>query len=215
MANQSMNQFCPECRAKNELNANFCSQCGTKLSSVAQRLDFDVDDSLMRINDLSKRISKGYKVSLSGAILTIFCFFMPWFLVFYGMRPIAEMSGWELAAGIAVGRGYLIQEILGRPILLLVLLASIVILLLAYLAYRRGEIKPLDRYGLIGLGVLSLLILFIQFSKLINQAVQEGLYFESQFGFWGIVFGYTAVIIGGILNFEELTKSTKRSQNTN
>ncbi|MCL0063226.1 hypothetical protein M1N11_03570, partial [Peptococcaceae bacterium] len=128
--------------------------------------------------------------------------------------PIIEMSGWELAAGTTVKKWYFVQEVPGAPILFLVLLAGIAVFLLGYFAYKRGMIKPLDGYGLIGLGVLPLLILFIYLSRFKEQATQEGLCVEYQFGFFGVVLGYIAVIIGGILNLKKSIKSTKQSQNT-
>ncbi|MCL0052359.1 hypothetical protein M1M92_02645 [Peptococcaceae bacterium] len=169
-----------------------------------------------------KKISKGYKVSSSGAILAIFCFFMPWFLVSCEGQLIANMSGWELAAGTTVGKGYFVLEVPGEPVLFLVLLAGIAVFLLGYFAYKRGMIKPLDGYGLIGLGVLPLLILFIYLFKFKEQVIEEGLQLECQFGswglvlgFWGVILGYIAVIIGGILNLiKKPIKSTKQSQNT-
>ncbi|MCL0028429.1 zinc-ribbon domain-containing protein [Peptococcaceae bacterium] len=221
MTNQSMNQFCPKCGAKNEFNVNFCSQCGTRLSSVTQGPSSGVDNFLRRIKNLLKKISKGYKVSSSGAILAIFCFFMPWFLVSCEGQLIANMSGWELAAGTTVGKGYFVLEVPGEPVLFLVLLAGIAVFLLGYFAYKRGMIKPLDGYGLIGLGVLPLLILFIYLFKFKEQVIEEGLQLECQFGswglvlgFWGVILGYIAVIIGGILNLKKSIKSTKQSQNT-
>ena len=216
--------FCSQCgtklpsNMKNKFSINFCPQCGTRLSLsplAVQGSDSGVDDSLMRIDDLSRRISKGYKMSLSGVILAIFCFFMPWIFISYTARPVAEMSGWELITGTTIDKGHFIQKIPGEPILFLVLLAGIIVFLLAYLSYRRRIIKPLDGYGLTGLGILSLLILFIQLSGFREQVIQEGLYPEYQFSFWGVVLGYTAIIIGGILNLRKLIKSTGRSQNIN
>ena len=83
-------------------------------------------------------------------------------------------------------------------------------------------IKPLDGYGLIGLDALPLLILFVYLFKFKEQVTREGLHLEYQFGFWGVVLGYIAVIIGGVLNLRKLgvlnlrklIKSTKQSQNT-
>ena len=111
-------------------------------------------------------------------------------------------------------KGHFVQEVPGESILFLVLLAGIAVFLLGYFAYKRGMIKPLDGYGLIGLGVLPLLILFIYLSRFKEQVDQEDLCVEYQFGLWGVVLGYIAVIIGGILNLKKSIKSTKQSQNT-
>ena len=157
------------------------------------------------MDDILKRTSKGYKIGSSGAALAILCFFLPWVLVSCGGQQV-KMSGWQLAAGTTIGEGYFAQRIPGKPVLFLVLLAGFGVFALAYLTYKRGTLTPMDGYGPIGLGVLPLVILLAEFSGSKGQAAQQGVYFEYQFGLWGVVVGYIAVIVGGIFNLKELTK---------
>lgn len=156
------------------------------------------------MEDILRRTSKGYKIGSSGAALAILCFFLPWVLVSCGPLEV-KMSGWQLAVGTTIGESDFAQRIPGKPVLFLVLLAGFGVLALAYLAYKRGTLTLIDGYGPIGLGVLPLVILLVQFSGSKEQAAQQGLYFEYQFGFWGVVVGYIAVIVGGIFNLKELT----------
>jgi len=147
------------------------------------------------MNEMIEKSSKGHKVGSSGAALAILCFFLPWILFSCGGQTV-KMSGMELASGN--------QQVEGKPILFLVLLAGFGVLYLAYTAYKRGSLAPTpDGYGLIALGALPLLILFIQFSGASDQAAQQGVYVEYQVGLWGVVIGYLAVIFGGYLNLKK------------
>lgn len=155
------------------------------------------------MNEIVEKSSKGHKVGSAGAALAILAFFMPWMLVSCGADSI-KVNGWKLAAGATVGQGFYAQHMEGRPILYLVLFAAIGVIALAYFAYKRGSLTPtLDGYGLIGLGVLPLLIMFISFSGVKDQAAQQGVYIDYQFGLWAVVLGYIVTTIGGVLNLRE------------
>lgn len=155
------------------------------------------------MNEMIEKSSKGHKVGSSGAALVILCFFMPWILVSCGGQT-AKVNGWDLASGTVVGSGFAAQQIEGKPILFLVLLAAFGVLYLAYTAFKRGSLTPMmDGYGLIALGAVPLLILFISFSGVKDQAAQQGIYVEFQVGLWGTVLGYIAAVAGGVLNLRE------------
>ncbi|MBV6396883.1 MAG: hypothetical protein HFACDABA_02485 [Anaerolineales bacterium] len=155
------------------------------------------------MNEMIEKSSKGHKVGSSGAALAILCFFLPWIMVSCGGQT-TKVSGWELAAGKTIGQGFYAQQMEGKPILFLALLAAFGVLYLAYAAFKRGSLVPtMDGYGLIALGGLPLLILLIQFSGAKDQAAQQGIYLEYQVGLWGVVIGYIAAIAGGVLNLRE------------
>lgn len=155
------------------------------------------------MNEMIEKSSKGHKVGSSGAATAILCFFLPWIMASCGGQT-TMVSGWELAAGKTIGQGVFAQQIEGKPILFLVLLAAFGVLYLAYAAFKRGSLVPtMDGYGLIALGGLPLLILLIQFSGAKDQAAQQGIYLEYQVGLWGVVIGYIAAIVGGVLNLRE------------
>ncbi|MCE7918826.1 MAG: hypothetical protein DYG85_04820 [Chloroflexi bacterium CFX1] len=155
------------------------------------------------MNEMIEKSSKGHKVGSSGASLAILCFFLPWILVSCGGQT-AKVNGWDLASGTVIGSGFGAQQIEGKPILFLVFLAAFGVLYLAYTAFKRGSLIPtMDGYGLIALGAVPLLILFISFSGAKDQAAQQGIYIEYQVGLWGTVIGYIAAIAGGVLNLRE------------
>lgn len=155
------------------------------------------------MNDVIAKTSKGHKVGSAGAALAIVCFFLPWMLASCGGQT-ASFNGWQLAAGTTMG-GYYAQQVPGKAVLFLVLLAALAVIALAYLAWRRGHLTQIDGYGPIGLGGLALLILLITFSGAKGQAAQQGVDIEYQYGLWGVVIGYIGTIIGGVLNLREKT----------
>lgn len=179
---------------KSTKNVSVVKPKATSSAPTAQGVNF---------NEMIEKSSKGHKVGSSGATLAILCFFMPWILASCGGQTV-QVNGWELAAGTTIGQGFYAQQMEGRPILFLVLLAAFGVFYLAYSAYKRGTLTPnMDGYGLIGLGALPLLILLISFSGVKDQAAQQGIYVEFQFGVWGVVLGYIAAIAGGVLNLRE------------
>lgn len=151
------------------------------------------------------KLPKGHKVASPAATIAILCFFLPWILVSCSGQPIKSFSGWELAAGTSMAIGFgQAQEIPGNPILFLVLLAGLGVLALAYFALQRGAATKLDGWGLIGLGALPLLVLLPQLGGQ-NEAAQQGIQIDYQYGLWGVILGYIAVIVGGVLNLKEKT----------
>jgi len=161
------------------------------------------------MDEILTKLSRGYKVGSGGAAVAILSFFLPWVLVSCSGQQV-RMSGWQLAAGATAGEGYGAQQTSGDPLLFLVLFAGIGVLALAYRAYERGKVTQADGYGLIGLGALPLAILLYRFSGLQDQAALYGFVVRYQLGFWGVVVGYIAVVIGGIMDLVELGKAAGR-----
>ena len=156
------------------------------------------------MNNASK-ISRGHKFSIGGAALAVLCFFLPWVLASCEGEQ-ANISGWQFTFGKDLGSGYYTQHIAGKPVLILILLAALAVFVLVYLAWKRGSLTTLDAYGPIGLSALALIILLVQFSGFKDQAAQQSVTIEYQFGLYGVVIGYLIVIVGGVLNLPKKPK---------
>jgi len=191
--------FCSSCGHQNKEGASFCESCGKPLP--AGGTSTGQSPSTVSSPTVSK-LSTGHKVGGSGALLAIICFFLPWVLVSCGGQEYS-INGWKLAAGGTIGQGMYASQINGKGIFFLVLLAGIIIIALVYMGYKRGTLNFLDGYGLIALGALPLVILLIEMPNLKDQANQQGLYVDYQFGLWAVVIGYIASIIGGALNLKK------------
>lgn len=194
--------YCAYCGGQIPEGAAFCGHCGKPVIVLNPAQTVAVAGK-GNTSSIEARLSKGYKVGGAGASLALLCFFLPWILVSCGSQT-TRISGWGLAAGTSIRAGYTTQPIDGSPILFLVLFAAVGAAALAYFAYKRGRLnKIVDGFGLIAIGVAPLLILLLQFEGYDNSNSQMGIIIELQFGLWGTVLGYLAVITGGVLNLRE------------
>lgn len=164
-------------------------------------MDDFINNDYSRENNNPQDLSKGHKVGGSGAALAILCFFLPWILVSCGGEPVAKLSGWQLAAGTRIMN----ERIPGEGILFLILLSAILVLGVVFMAKQRGQLTKLDGFGLIGLGALPLLIILIKFSDMGGglSGGGVGLDISLRLGFWGVIIGFIAVIIGGVINLQD------------
>jgi len=155
------------------------------------------------MSDKLKDLPTGYKVASPAALVAMVCFFMPWVLVSCGNQPLVSLSGWELTVGTTVTVFGQTSEVAGSPMLLIVLLAGLGVFVLMYLFYRTGVLTKLDGWGLVSVGVISLIVLIVtilQRFQEVSERFQEAVQVEYQYGFWGVVLGYAAVILGGVMN---------------
>lgn len=156
-------------------------------------------------------ISTGHKISTSGAILAIIFFFMPWVITSCSGLSV-EQSGWDMAVGSTVDYGLWGggQQIPGKPAFFIMLIVAFLVLVLSYLAYRRGVMIPmLDGIAVIGLGVIPLVVLLLAFMGMQSEAAQYNVNVKFEFGLWAVVLGYVAVIVGGGLNLLESNASSR------
>ncbi len=152
------------------------------------------------MEDLVAKTSNGHKISSIGSALAFICFFLPWILVSCGGESI-RLSGWQLAAGTKIYE----QPTEGRPLIFLVLLVSILVLVIVFLAYKRGSLNLLfDGIGPIVLGSLALVVLIIEYANSSADLSSAGIDLSYQIGLWGVVLGNLAVLGGGVLNYRQL-----------
>jgi len=144
-----------------------------------------------------KKLSSGYKITSSGLLVALICFFLPWVMQSCGNEPMREYSGLQLAIGSGEGEGYK-----GNIFVLLSLVAIFVIFFFAIQYTNRGVLATRDTYGVLGTSALVLLILFQQFLT----APSEGVNREVLYGLWGFIVGWLLILIGGVVNLVERNK---------
>ena len=80
------------------------------------------------------------------------------------------------------------------------LFGSLVVLTLAYFAWRRRHATTVDRVALLSLGTLPLVLLWLK-SFDAQSNMPSGLQItEIQYGFWGTILGNIIVMVGGVLD---------------
>jgi hypothetical protein len=144
-----------------------------------------------------KKLSSGYKITSSGLLVSLICFFLPWVMQSCGNEPMREYSGLQLAIGSgSAGEGYK-----GNVFVLLTFVAVFVILYFV-IQYTGGSLTTRDTYGILVTSAVVLLILFQQFLT----APSEGVNRQVLYGLWGYITGWLLILIGGVVNLVERNK---------
>jgi len=146
-------------------------------------------------------LTLGRKISGSGALVALLCFFLPWVEVSCGGMRISA-SGLDLAS-----RSSEMGE--GSGVLFLVPLAAVAVLVSIYLAVSNPNLKAraiaLWEFiaGFVGLIVTGLVYFAVQDARSNPEYFGMGLLLNLIYGYWGTLAGFIAVIVGAILDLKE------------
>lgn len=147
---------------------------------------------------MMNKLSTGYKIASPGLVLAFIFFFLPWVLQSCGNDPMREYSGFQLA----VGNGEEAGKYTGNIFVLLTLIALFVIGFFGIQAARRGALSSWDAYGVTGVSLVVLIVLFQQFLTKPGEGIQR----EILYGLWGYIAGWLLILIGGVVNAVEKKK---------
>lgn len=149
-------------------------------------------------------LSNGGKAIGGGGAVGALCFFLPWVLVSCGGQPVATLSGWQLAAGGTIKTAYGSSPIPGSaPELFLVLLAALGCIGLVALVATGQLPRRTGAYIAIGLAAVSVLIMFVKLQGAQSGQSQALASAQLQYGFWGSLLAYVAVIVGAVIDLGE------------
>ena len=132
----------------------------------------------------------GRMISSLAALFLILCFFLPWVTVSCSGRPVATVSGQDLAAGLTVETFGNAEHFEGETILYLVPLAGALALGLALIGGRAGRGASIVQ---IVLAVLVALLLYLTWSNMQSQVRQYNFDVSLKVGFLGSVFAAYAL----------------------
>ncbi|MBN1995391.1 MAG: FHA domain-containing protein [Anaerolineae bacterium] len=143
-------------------------------------------------------LTQNRKFSVSGTLLVLFCFFLPWTRLSCAGQT-RDFSGYQMAAGLE-GQS-------GITYLWLAPIAAITVLVLIYLRYsgRRQGPQASARWelGASGVGLLATLWLVISPPGVYHQAKQIGLEISLLLGYWGTLAGFLLAVWGSYKNYKE------------
>jgi len=155
---------------------------------------------------------KGKHISLSGALLVIVCFFLPWitfscgsYSVSYTGHDVVTASDSELQQ---VVQG-LADALTGRSLLWVSLAAAIlifVLMLIPRISEANGCILRGIIIAVIAVGVLPIGYLYLalqNFLRAYRRTASWPLAVETQIGFWGTLVGYGLIFIGLIVQGQQ------------
>lgn len=144
--------FCTQCGTKNDEEAFFCENCGTRLESTQKSFS---PSTKIAYKSSVRLLSPGKKLSTSGALIGFVCFFLPWI-----KGCGVSLSGWNLAIGVS-------EFSKGSPMLFLIPICAIVILITIHKNLqgkadeRTAEITILTA-SFVPLGIMVFLYLYIK-----------------------------------------------------
>jgi hypothetical protein len=144
--------------------------------------------------------SPGRSISLSGVIVTLISFFLPWMTVSCGER-VTTLSGVQLAVGGVVTSNAGPEERKADPFVLCAFIAAIIVLVVIVLLWRRSVLPLPGSLAISALGGLALLILAFKFAT--TQSDTSGdvdVIVQYHPGFFGAVLGYLLILIGGVMD---------------
>ncbi len=153
--------------------------------------------------------SRGTPIISGAAAVAVICFFLPWFLVTCQGEPIAEVSGWQLAAGVKYQDGYSTPFTQASTYrfqaaeLFLVLLAAVGCLVVVYLAYQRRITVRRAVSIALGLSVLSLLVVFYEIADVHSDLADYGAAVKLRIGILGTMLANAAAIVGAVLDLRD------------
>ncbi len=146
--------------------------------------------------------SRGTSIISVAAAVAVLCFFLPWFLVSCQGEPLAEASGWQLAAGKQVDAGPSTYNA-RAPELFIVLLAALGCLVVVYFAYRHQITVRRAVSIVLGLATLCLLIVFYTIADVHADLADYGLEVKLRIGIWGTMLANAAAIVGAVLDLRD------------
>lgn len=137
------------------------------------------------------------------ALLILLCFFLPWITVSCNSQPVAQFSGYELAAGGEINTGFGAQPVEGDPAVFVAPGAALLSLglLLGLTAARLP--KVVAGIGQLLGSIAGLAILLIKWNQLNENAAANGFEVSGEFGLWAAGFGLIVLVIGAVLILAE------------
>ncbi len=155
--------------------------------------------------------SKGTKLSghifaIPGAIIALISLFLPWLDYVADGTVFLSLTGREAASSPAITSGSGAELFRAAPTAYLVPLLGLVVLALAALAFRRGYVTEWDGFTLVGLGILTLIFVWLQFTSAQKIADKADTAVQSGYGLIGVYLALLAIIIGGVLHVRKATE---------
>jgi len=142
----------------------------------------------------------GQIVGTAASILAIITFFLPWIVIADSIKPLASLTGWQIASGalLASSAGDVLFR--GSTISYIVPFVGIIVLVSASISFIRKRVNRWDGLGTIALSIVVLFTILIQFGASRQLAVEGGVHLQIQIGMLGVWLALLGLFAAGVLN---------------
>jgi len=148
----------------------------------------------------------GRIIALPAAVLVIICFFLPWVGFFSGGALVSSLTGLRIGTSPVVQMSGGTVVFRGSPTSYLAPLVGLVILGLLFFAYRRGYATLWDGFFTLGLSLVTLLILWEQFTQAQRTAADVGVNLVFQYGLLGTFLALLVLVVAGGLELRAVAR---------
>jgi|GEM_PF-75645 len=161
-----------------------------------------------------RRFYPNHLVAAIGAVVAIVGFFLPWLGFYGGSGLVGVLSGIRIGAGPVVNLGADTVVFRGSVTSYLAPLAGVIVLGMVGFAFRRGNLKQRDGFGLVAVGLLPLLYLWGQYGTAQRDAGKVGIDIQYMYGMYLVFLALLAVATAGIMNIRSLSREDASFHNT-
>jgi energy-converting hydrogenase Eha subunit E len=130
------------------------------------------------------------------------CFFLPWILVSCQGEPVMSVSGWQIATGSTIQTAFGPQVLDPSPDLMVIVLAALGSLALAFLVIRRSFSLRIAAIAWTTIATLSAAWLMLRFIGVEESAQNRGgmgVQIQMQYGYWGTLLASFALVAAGVM----------------
>ena len=148
----------------------------------------------------------GHIFAIVGGVLAIISFFLPWVAYVVNGAAFLTLTGLEGAAGPAIQTGTGADLFRSSALAFIVPIAGVVALMLVLLAFRRGYVTVWDAFGLMVLGLIPLIVVWLRFGDAQELAESAGAELQAQIGLQGAILALIALMVAGALDMRPATE---------
>jgi inositol-phosphate transport system permease protein len=142
----------------------------------------------------------GHIFAIAGGVLAIISFFLPWVAFVANGTTFLTLTGLEGATGSVIQTATGADLFRSSGLSFIVPIVGVVALLLVLLALRRGYVTVWDAFGLMILGLMPLIVVWLRFGDAQVLAEKAGAELQAQIGLTGAILALIAFMVAGALD---------------
>lgn len=160
----------------------------------------------------SARPKTNQLLALSGGLLAIGAFFLPWIGFVANARTVLVLTGWQTATTPIIQTSGEVVLFRGSVVNYLAPALGLVAMLLTLIAWRRGRVTAWESFGLTGLASVSLLVIWLRMVNAAAVSEKAGALLQYQAGLWLTLLALLLLMVVGVRNVRALSSDQEGLQ---